>query len=154
LGRRVIMDILGSIANGAVGGILGGIGTLARDIREAIVGKEIDPAIAANIEVKLVEMENQLLIGQMQINLEEAKSESLFVAGWRPFIGWVSGCAVCYNFIAMPLLVYLIRCWKPDAPQMPVLEISELMVLLGGMLGFGTLRSYDKKQSPNPVGKE
>lgn len=77
------MDILGSIANGAVGGLLGGIGTLAKDIREAITG-EISADKQAELAQKTMEIELAAATGQMQINLEEAKSEHLFVAGFRP----------------------------------------------------------------------
>lgn len=145
---------LASITSAGIGATLNSLGSLSTSLREAIIGKELDPNVAAHIEVKLKEMEDQLLIGQMQINLEEAKSEKWFVASWRPFIGWVAGTALAYNYVVMPLLVWVTLCVKPDAPPMPILETSELLTLLGGMLGFGVLRSYDKKQEPAPKGKE
>lgn len=145
---------LASITSAGVGATLSGIGGLATSIREAIVGKELDPNVAAQIEAKLIELDNQLMIGQMQINLEEAKSEHWTVAMWRPFIGWICGVALLYNYVLMPLLVWSVMCLKPEVPPMPTLDIGELLTLLGGMLGFGYLRTVDKKQDPNAKGKE
>ena len=67
------------------------IGSLALDIREAIKGKEMDPQ-------RLIEL-------QAEINKVEAQSRSVFVAGWRPFIGWVCGVAFAFHYIVMPLLI-------------------------------------------------
>lgn len=148
------MSWLADISSGAVGGLLGGIGTLAKDIRQAITG-EISADKAAEIQLKLTEIENQAQQGQTLINIEEAKSGSLFVAGWRPFIGWICGIAVFYNYVGMPFLVWAAQLIWPTAPPMPALEIGELFTLLGGMLGLGYLRTLDKRTAPTtPVGKE
>lgn len=64
------------------------LGEFAKDLREAIKGKEIDPEKA----LKLIEIQNE-------VNKIEAQHRSIFVAGWRPFIGWVCGLALLYNFI-------------------------------------------------------
>jgi len=144
---------LASISAGAVGGLLGGIGTLAKDIRQAITG-DLPAEKQAEIEVKLLEIQNVATVAQTKINEIEAASEKLFVAGWRPFIGWVCGIALAYNYIAMPLIVWTTLCFYPEAPEMPILETEELYTLLGGMLGLGWLRSKDKALDPNPKGKE
>lgn len=78
------------------------------------------------------------IIGQIEVNKVEAAHRSLFVAGWRPFIGWVGGCALAGVYIVQPL-VQLFR-GEPVA-----IDTSELMVLITGMLGFGGLRSFDKR---------
>jgi len=79
-------------------GLLGGgkkdkspIGGLALEIREAIKGKELDP--------------NELLSIQTRINEIEAQHRTVFVAGWRPFIGWVCGFALAYNFVIRDLFI-------------------------------------------------
>ena len=88
-----------------------------------------------------LDAEVQIALGQMGINKEEARSGSVFVAGWRPFVGWVSGCAVAWNFIVYPTVVWA----GVDAPS---LDISQLMVLLLGMLGIGGMRSPSTVYSP------
>lgn len=63
-----------------------------------------------------------------------------------PFIGWTCGVALAYNYIAMPMIVWITKCFYPEAPQMPALDMTELMVLLGGMLGIAGLRSREITQ--------
>ena len=81
---------------------------------------------------------------QTEINLAESKSASLFVSGWRPFCGWVCSFGVGYNYILRPLLNYVLAIFYPLVQQMDSLDMSQLMPLLMGMLGFGALRSYEK----------
>jgi len=93
----------------------------------------------------------QLLTGQMRINEKEAEHKSIFVAGWRPFVGWVGGVALGYQFILYPLLLWIWAIVDPTnaAGQAmkppPVLAADELYTVLLGMLGIGAMRSYDKK---------
>jgi hypothetical protein len=101
-------------------------GNLAWDIREAIKGKELDP--------------NELLSIQTKINEIEAQHRTVFVAGWRPFIGWVCGVALAYNFVIRDLLIWAIN---PE-PVPPALQMEHLMTVLLGMLGLGGLRTYEK----------
>ena len=93
----------------------------------------------------------QQLTGQMEINKIEAAHKSIFVAGWRPFVGWVGGIALAYQFILYPLLTWA---WAIVDPQTatgvaidppPILPAGELYTVLLGMLGIGAMRSYDKK---------
>ena len=102
------------------------VGNLAWEIREAIKGKELDP--------------NQLLEIQTKINEVEAKHRSVFVAGWRTFIGWVCGLALAYNFIIRDLFIWVI---DPETVP-PALQMEHLMTVLFGMLGLGGLRTYEK----------
>ena len=101
-------------------------GNLAWEIREAIKGKELDP--------------NELISLQTKINEIEAQHRTVFVAGWRPFIGWVCGIALAYNFVIRDLFIWLIN---PDIVP-PALQMDHLMTVLLGMLGLGGLRTYEK----------
>jgi Sec-independent protein secretion pathway component TatC len=69
---------------------------------------------------------------------------STFVAGWRPFVGWVCGIAIAYNYVVMPFIVWIAIWIDSGAPAMPMLDTGELMTLLLGMLGLGAMRSYEK----------
>lgn len=102
------------------------VGVLAKDIREAIKGKEIDPE-------KLIEL-------QTKINEAEAQHRSVFVAGWRPFIGWVCGIALAYNFVVRDLIIFVLGEDKVPDP----LQMDHLMTVLMGMLGLGAFRTYEK----------
>jgi len=91
-----------------------------------------------------------LLQGQQEINKVEAASGSLFVAGWRPAVGWVCVAALVYQFLAYPMLVW---CWAamqagdivpPGLASPPMLETDSLYMLLFGLLGIGGLRTAEK----------
>ena len=101
-------------------------GGLAWEIREAIKGKELDP--------------NELISIQTKINEIEAGHRTVFVAGWRPFIGWVCGVALAYNFVIRDLFIWITK--TADAP--PALQMEHLMTVLLGMLGLGGLRTFEK----------
>jgi hypothetical protein len=97
-------------------------------------------------EFKELDSMLQLALKQADVNAIEAASEKWWKAGWRPFIGWVCGSALAYNYVIMPFLVYYTKVIVPTAGAMPYLDMGELMTLLIGMLGVGAMRSYDKAQ--------
>ena len=80
---------------------------------------------------------------QMDVNKEEAKSTSVFVSGWRPFIGWVCGMACAWNWLGLPMAVALSTYMGHPIPLSPA-DITEMMPVLMGMLGLGGLRTYEK----------
>jgi hypothetical protein len=124
---------------------LGDVGGVFTGIREAVTGKKIeDPLEQAKLMLALDQIEADLKKAQMEVNATEAQHPSIFVAGWRPFIGWAGGAAIAYNYIVQPLL-YVALAANDVLVVMPVLDIGTLMILVTGMLGFGGLRSFDKK---------
>ena len=88
----------------------------------------------------------QALLAQLEINKAEAASGSLFKGGWRPFIGWTSGIAFAYHFVMQPLLVFVLTVSGLDLPELPEFDMSTLLTVLGGMLGIGSLRTYEKQK--------
>lgn len=146
------MGVLSDISSGAVGGLLGGVGQLAKDIRQAITG-DLPAEKQAEITQKLMELENSAMAAQTTINLEEAKSEKLFVSGWRPFVGWICGLALAYAAIVEPFMSWVATVYGYSG-KFPILNTEITMQVLIGLLGLGAYRSYDKKQSPAPIGKE
>jgi hypothetical protein len=77
---------------------------------------------------------------QAEVNREEARSGSLFIAGWRPAIGWVGAIALFYQFVLYPLLLWLPQVKNPPKP----LDYTLLYTLITGMLGIAGMRSFDK----------
>lgn len=135
------MSLISDIFSGGAEGLLKGVGSLAKDIRIAITGK--DPTKMAEIEAKLVELEFLATKAQSDINLEEAKHPSLFVAGWRPFIGWVCGVSLTYHFIGYSLMEWFIKVYNLDISP-PVLDTEGLLGLVIALLGMGGLRTFEK----------
>ena len=115
-------------------------------------------------------MDVGLMQGQIEINEAEAQHGSVFVAGWRPFIGWVGGLALAYQFLLYPILIWLwtvlqasqvIPCHLDPAAiaaaktvggaamqcsfnPPPTLPADALFAIVTGMLGIGGMRSFDK----------
>lgn len=85
----------------------------------------------------------QLSLGQIQTNTEEAKHASLFVSGWRPFIGWTCGFGLVYNFLLYPVLLWVLSITGSTIKPPPLFS-ENLMELVLGMLGLGALRTYEK----------
>lgn len=81
---------------------------------------------------------------QAKINQAEAGSASMFVAGWRPFIGWVCGGALAYTYILAPGAVFVAQAFGVVPPKLPVLD-GNLYELLIAMLGMAGLRTYEKQ---------
>lgn len=119
-----------------------------------IVDKVIpDPAAKAAMQIELLKLNQssefkeidaqlEMARNQTSINVEEARSTSLFVSGWRPFMGWTCGFIFVSNYIGVPLLAWL----SPllDIPAPPRLDIGEVFPVLLGMLGLGGLRTAEK----------
>tara|TARA_B100000965_G_C19415253_1_gene679605 strand:- start:469 stop:840 length:372 start_codon:yes stop_codon:yes gene_type:complete len=80
---------------------------------------------------------------QIEVNKVEAGSSSLFVSGWRPFIGWTCGVALCYHFILQPFLMFVLLS-AGKSMELPVFQMETLTTILMGLLGLGGLRTYEK----------
>jgi len=98
----------------------------------------------AKLELLRLQQSGELavIVGQMEINKVEAASTSLFVAGWRPGVGWTCVFGLAYSFVAQPLLAWGSNIWTIPVP--PELDMGTLITLLGGMLGLGGLRTAEK----------
>ena len=83
--------------------------------------------------------------GQLEINKTEAQHSSVFVAGWRPAVGWVCGMALAWNFVVYPITQWVAFLYGVDLYNMPKLDAGELMTVLLGMLGLGGYRTYEKR---------
>ena len=82
-------------------------------------------------------------LAQLEVNKEEAKSRNIFIAGWRPFIGWTCGLALCWTYILQPMAQFVLA-QTGHLIDLPGLDMSTMMPVLLGMLGLGGLRSFEK----------
>ena len=83
-------------------------------------------------------------MAQIEVNKAEAASGSIFKGGWRPFVGWVCGVAFAYHFVLQPLLIFIVAVAGLQIPALPEFDMSSLMTTLGGLLGLGGLRTFEK----------
>lgn len=105
-----------------------------------------DPSEKARAELELLKMTQagdlQQIIAQLEINAKEAQHPSMLVAGWRPGAGWAGVAGLVYASVGQPLLTWLATAKGWPAP--PPVDTELLLYVLGGMLGLGGLRSYEK----------
>lgn len=105
-----------------------------------------DPVKAAEAKLALVTLQQKgeldVIISQLKINEAEATNPSVFVSGWRPFIGWVCGISLVYAFLGVPILSWISANYHLTNP--PTLDMGTLFTILGGMLGLGGLRTIEK----------
>lgn len=82
---------------------------------------------------------------QIDVNKTEAQNSSIFVAGWRPFIGWVCGLGCAWNWIGLPIGMFIASLFGVSM-GISQADLTEMFPLLLGMLGLGGLRTYEKVQ--------
>lgn len=139
-GAKETADAAGSV----IESVSSGITNLASGIRSAITG-EMSPEKRAELERIALEAENLQKHTQLQINLAEAQHQSAFVAGWRPFIGWVCGLSLANNYILRPWAIAILSS-AGKTFEFPVIDLSLMIPIMTGMLGLAGMRTYEKKQ--------
>jgi hypothetical protein len=105
--------------------------------------KEKRAAAEREIEKQLATHLAKIDLAQLEINKQEAAHRNIFVSGWRPFIGWSCGIAMCYAYIIQPITIFVLA-QTGNLVSLPTLDLSEMMPVLLGMLGLGGLRSFEK----------
>jgi hypothetical protein len=106
-----------------------------------------DPAQAASAKLELYKLQQsgelQQIMGQLEINKAEAASASVFVSGWRPFIGWTCGAACAWNWVGISVAKVIAAFFQYHIVLTPA-DLSEMLPVLMGMLGLGVLRTAEK----------
>tara|TARA_R110000765_G_scaffold383924_1_gene475384 strand:+ start:175 stop:579 length:405 start_codon:yes stop_codon:yes gene_type:complete len=100
-------------------------------------------AAERDIQAKLTDSLAQVDLAQLGINKVEAAHRSVFVSGWRPFIGWTCGVALMYTYVLQPIITFVLA-QTGYLVALPQMDLSELMPVLMGILGLGGLRSWEK----------
>lgn len=94
-------------------------------------------------KLAIQKVEAKLKEKQLDINKAEATHRSIFVSGWRPFLGWVSGLSIGYVYLFQPILDMILQMFQVQVDWVQ-LDLGQLMPLVLGMLGLGGLRSFEK----------
>ena len=95
------------------------------------------------LKLQMKEIDAKLQEKQLDINEAEASHRSVFVSGWRPFLGWVSGLSIGYVYLFQPILDMILQMFQVQVDWV-ALDLGQLMPLVLGMLGLGGLRSFEK----------
>lgn len=132
------MSMIKNAIAGVLGPIVDGFLKFIPDKNERARAKE-------QLESQMLAAMTGLVQGQLEINKQEAAHGSIFVAGWRPAIGWICGSALGWNYIIQPIITWIAFISGVDLADAPRLDTAELTTILLGMLGLGGLRTYEKR---------
>ena len=111
-----------------------------------IEDKDAKNAMAHEIATMAEKAAHEAAMAQVEVNKAEAQHKSIFVAGWRPFVGWTCGVALAYHFVLAPLILFGVGISGVEIPALPEFDMGSLMTVLMGMLGLGGLRTYEKQK--------
>ncbi len=119
------------------------IGPVTGLLDKFIEDKDKKNAIAFELSTMAEKHAQELAKAQLEINKTEAKHQSLFVSGWRPAVGWVAVLGMASNFLVIPMANFTLAVVNSTI-SVPVLDLSEMMPVLLGMLGLGAMRTAEK----------
>ena len=121
------------------------VGPVSGLLDKFIEDKDVKNKLAHEVATMSERHAQELAKGQMEINKTEAAHKSLFVAGWRPAVGWTCCLGMASNFLLIPIANFVLAL-TGSAIVVPLLDTGEMMPVLMGMLGLGAMRTYEKKQ--------
>lgn len=122
------------------------IGPVSSLLDKFIEDKDAKAKLAHDLATMAERHAQELAKGQLEVNKAEASHRSIFVAGWRPFIGWTCGTALAWHFVVAPLVIFVSGYAGITLPDLPVFDMDSLMTVLLGMLGLGGLRTFEKSK--------
>ena len=121
------------------------IGPVSGLLDKFIEDKDQKARIAHDIATMADRHAQERVMAQIETNRQEAAHRSLFVAGWRPFIGWTCGVSLAWHFVLAPMLMW-VDAWVGLGFTPVSFDMDSLMTVLLGMLGLGGLRTYEKSK--------
>lgn len=120
------------------------IGPVTGLLDKFIEDKDQKAKLAHEIATMAEKHAHESAMAQVEVNKAEAGHRSIFVAGWRPFIGWTCGVALAYHFVVAPLIIFGAGWAGTSIPDLPTFDMDSLMTVLLGMLGLGGMRTFEK----------
>lgn len=119
------------------------IGPVTGLLDKFIEDKDKKNAIAFELSTMAEKHAQELAKAQIEVNKTEAAHKSLFVSGWRPAVGWVAVLGMAGNFLVIPLANFTLALVESEV-SIPILDLSQMMPVLMGMLGLGAMRTAEK----------
>ena len=120
------------------------IGPVTGLLDKFIEDKDQKNALAHEIATLATRQAHEANMGQIEVNKAEAQHRSIFVAGWRPFLGWGLAFAMIWHFVLAPMVVFGFAYAGMETPDLPTFDMDSLMTVLLGMLGLRGLRTVEK----------
>tara|TARA_R110000851_G_scaffold18446_2_gene58059 strand:- start:1353 stop:1733 length:381 start_codon:yes stop_codon:yes gene_type:complete len=118
---------------------------LIKPVSEILDKFVADKDLKLKLQHELSQELHKANIAQLEVNKVEAAHRNVFVAGWRPFTGWVCASALAYHFIVEPIVVFGLALYDVQL-TLPQFDMGSLLTVLMGMLGLGGLRTFEKSK--------
>lgn len=112
---------------------------MSKILDKFVVDKDLKVKLEHEIKTEI----QRANLAQIEVNKVEAQHRSVFVAGWRPFIGWTCAVAMAYHFVMQPIIVFSLSANGVDY-SLPEFDMASLMTVVLGILGLGGMRSFEK----------
>jgi len=125
--------------------LLSGLTPIVNKVLDLIPDPNAKARAEAEMQAELLKYAAEQSAQQSEVNAVEAANPNLFVAGWRPAIGWTCALAFMFMYVVAPLVTWVAAFFNHIVP-IPQFDTNALMSLTTGMLGLGAMRSFDKKQ--------
>ena len=151
------MGILGAVSGILGGGIIKSVGKIADNLITTDEERSAGELSLYKAETDRQRVDSDLLKEQLKVNRQEAGHSSIYVAGWRPAVGWFCGFGIAYHFILRPMIEWIVAIVTPIIvvhyglnPESfsiitpPALNIGQLLALIMPMLGISGARSWEK----------
>ena len=120
------------------------IGPVAGLLDKFIPDADEKAKLAHDIATMAEKHAHEAAMAQVEVNKAEAQHRSVFVAGWRPFLGWCLSFAMAWHFVLAPMTMFVCTYAGVEIPELPTFDMDSLMTVLLGMLGLGGLRIVEK----------
>jgi hypothetical protein len=120
------------------------IGPVTGLLDKFIEDKDQKAVLAHEIATMAERHAQERAMAQAEVNRAEAQHRNIWVAGWRPFIGWVCGAALAWHFVLAPVVLFVAAWADVQLSTLPAFDMDSLMTVLLGMLGLGGLRTFEK----------
>ena len=120
------------------------IGPVSTLLDKFVEDKDQKAALAHEIATMSEKHAQQIALAQIEVNKAEAASGSFFRGGWRPAVGWTCSVAFAWHFVMQPFAIFILTYAGMEVPTLPEFDMGALMTVLGGLLGLGSLRTFEK----------
>jgi hypothetical protein len=131
------------MAFGLLSGLLGGKDGALKQVASVIDSIHTSEEEKLDKKIIMQRIQQKLAEKQLDVNSKEASHRSVFVAGWRPFIGWIGGLALMFSFILSPCIEWYAKFAGIDIMP-PAIETGPLLAIVTSMLGVAGMRSFEK----------
>jgi hypothetical protein len=122
------------------------IGPVTGLLDKFVEDKDQKAALAHEIATMSSKHAQEIALAQIQLNTAEAASGSAFKGGWRPSVGYICAIAFGWHFVGQPVALFFVALTGTEIPPLPEFDMGTLLTVLGGMLGIGGLRTYEKQK--------